>query len=73
MHIQEFLASKLGIPVTDTSRFVLNNVNWSVCNYLYLMVIHQVSPEQQYLGLMYSEEALDPAICPQSDVFSDWI
>ena len=66
------LASKLGIPIKDTSRFVLNNVNWSVCNYLYLMVIHQVSPEQQYLGLMYSEEALDPAICPQSDVFSDW-
>ena len=66
------LASTIGVRLRDTSRFVLNNVNWGVCNYLYLLVIHQVTPEQQYLGLMYSEDALDPEKCQQMDEYIDW-
>ncbi len=67
------LANEIGVQLKDTNRFVLNNVNWSVCNYLYLLVIHQVSPEQQYLGLMYSEEALDPQKCSQDQEYKNWI
>lgn len=45
------LAKMAGIQVKSSARFAKHNVNWSVCNYRYLMVIHHVSPEEQELAM----------------------
>ncbi|KAL4623253.1 beta-1,3-galactosyltransferase 5-like [Arapaima gigas] len=36
------LAKEAGIPVRSSSRFMKYNINWRVCNYRYLMVIHHL-------------------------------
>ncbi|XP_043934946.1 beta-1,3-galactosyltransferase 5-like [Protopterus annectens] len=41
------LAKEGGITVKSSGRFTKHNVNWRVCNYRYLMVIHHVSAEEQ--------------------------
>uniref|UniRef100_UPI00398E52C8 beta-1,3-galactosyltransferase 5-like n=1 Tax=Pristiophorus japonicus TaxID=55135 RepID=UPI00398E52C8 len=41
------LAEAAGIPVQSSSRFTQHNVNWRVCNYRYLMVIHHLSAREQ--------------------------
>ncbi|XP_078530585.1 beta-1,3-galactosyltransferase 5-like [Lissotriton helveticus] len=45
------LAKMAGIQVKSSARFAKHNVNWRVCNYRYLMVIHHVSPEEQELAM----------------------
>ncbi|GCB81993.1 hypothetical protein scyTo_0022854 [Scyliorhinus torazame] len=44
------LAEVAGIPVLSSSRFSKHNVNWRVCNYRYLMVIHPLSAQQQQVA-----------------------
>ncbi|KAJ8263017.1 hypothetical protein COCON_G00154740 [Conger conger] len=36
------LAKEAGVPVMLSGRFTKNNVNWRVCNYRYLLVIHHL-------------------------------
>ncbi|KAJ8391694.1 hypothetical protein AAFF_G00086440 [Aldrovandia affinis] len=36
------LAKEAGVPVVSSARFTKHNVNWRVCNYRYLMVIHHL-------------------------------
>lgn len=50
------LAHLSGVNVTDSGRFTFYSSQWQICNYLYLMVLHGVSPDLQYLCLRYSEE-----------------
>ncbi|XP_041956046.1 beta-1,3-galactosyltransferase 5-like [Alosa sapidissima] len=40
------LAREAGVPVRDSGRFAKQNVNWRVCNYRYLMVIHHLDAGQ---------------------------
>ncbi|XP_022102902.1 beta-1,3-galactosyltransferase 1-like [Acanthaster planci] len=51
------LASYTDIPLLDSARFALNNVNWRLCNYLFLLVVHDVTPDQQVVGLRNSIES----------------
>jgi hypothetical protein len=51
------LASYLDVPLLDSARFALNNVNWRLCNYLFLLVVHGVTPDQQVVGLRNSVES----------------
>ncbi|XP_078071598.1 beta-1,3-galactosyltransferase 5-like [Mustelus asterias] len=44
------LAEVAGIPVLSSSRFTKHNVNWRVCNYRYLMVIHHLSIREQQIA-----------------------
>ncbi|XP_060698648.1 beta-1,3-galactosyltransferase 5-like [Hemiscyllium ocellatum] len=44
------LAEAAGIPALSSSRFTKHNVNWRVCNYRYLMVIHHLSTQDQRLA-----------------------
>ncbi|XP_078416674.1 beta-1,3-galactosyltransferase 5-like [Cetorhinus maximus] len=44
------LAEAAGIPVLSSSRFTKHNVNWRVCNYRYLMVIHHLSTHEQQVA-----------------------
>ncbi|XP_067885284.1 beta-1,3-galactosyltransferase 5-like [Heterodontus francisci] len=44
------LAEAAGIPVLSSSRFTKHNVNWRVCNYRYLMVIHHLSTREQQVA-----------------------
>ncbi|XP_014381960.1 beta-1,3-galactosyltransferase 5-like [Alligator sinensis] len=41
------LAEAAGIRAQASTRFAKHNVQWRVCNYRYLMVIHHLSPPQQ--------------------------
>ncbi|KAL2092051.1 hypothetical protein ACEWY4_011849 [Coilia grayii] len=40
------LAREVGVAVRDSGRFAKHNVNWRVCNYRYLMVIHHLDAGQ---------------------------
>ncbi|XP_063049626.1 beta-1,3-galactosyltransferase 5-like [Engraulis encrasicolus] len=40
------LAREVGVTVRDSGRFAKHNVNWRVCNYRYLMVIHHLDAGQ---------------------------
>ena len=64
------LAESADIPLLDSARFALNNVNWRLCNYLYLLVIHGVRPDQQVLGLRYSVEC--HSRCNNQPEAADW-
>ncbi|XP_077980891.1 beta-1,3-galactosyltransferase 1-like [Glandiceps talaboti] len=64
------LASRIGINLLNTGRFTMYNQKWRVCNYLYLLVIHGVSPEQQYLAYKYTDEA--EMKCPGQKPSSTW-
>lgn len=50
------LAHRNGIEPIDSGRFTFYSEKWTVCNFLYLMVVHDLSPDAQYLCLRYSEE-----------------
>ena len=51
------LAEDMGVDLLDSPRFALFSTKWSLCNYLYFFVIHDLTPEQQYLCLRYSDES----------------
>ncbi|XP_018614631.2 beta-1,3-galactosyltransferase 5-like [Scleropages formosus] len=40
------LAKEAGIPVRSSARFMKHNINWRVCNYRYLMVIHHLDASE---------------------------
>ncbi|XP_071799554.1 beta-1,3-galactosyltransferase 5-like [Asterias amurensis] len=64
------LAESTNIPLLDSARFALNNMNWRLCNYLYLLVVHGVTPEQQVLGFRYSVECHKK--CNSQAEATDW-
>ncbi len=64
------LAESVNAPLLDSARFALNNMNWRLCNYLYLLVVHGVTPEQQVLGFRYSVECHRK--CKSQVEASDW-
>ncbi|XP_070562342.1 beta-1,3-galactosyltransferase 1-like [Ptychodera flava] len=64
------LASKIGASLVDTGRFTMYSNKWRVCNYLYFLVIHGVTPEQQYLALKYTDDALEK--CPGQSPSTTW-
>ncbi|XP_025900773.1 beta-1,3-galactosyltransferase 5-like [Nothoprocta perdicaria] len=41
------LAEAAGVRARASARFTKHNVGWRVCNYRYLMVIHQLRPREQ--------------------------
>lgn len=51
------LAEDLGVGLRDTPRFALFSTKWTMCNYLYFFVVHDLTPEQQYVCLRYADES----------------
>nr|XP_054764032.1 beta-1,3-galactosyltransferase 5-like [Lytechinus pictus] len=51
------LAEDLGVGLVDTPRFALFSTKWTMCNYLYFFVVHDLTPEQQYVCLRYADES----------------
>ncbi|XP_072903740.1 beta-1,3-galactosyltransferase 5-like [Hemitrygon akajei] len=64
------LAEAAGITPQDSGRFTKHNVSWRVCNYRYLMVIHQLSAQQQRLA--HSKMVQAWTACPHSTDISNW-
>ncbi|XP_077862651.1 beta-1,3-galactosyltransferase 1-like [Saccoglossus kowalevskii] len=61
---------RVGVSMLDTGRFTMYNKQWRICNYLYLLVIHGVTPEQQYLALKYTDDTL--VECPGQKESVTW-
>ncbi|XP_071500589.1 beta-1,3-galactosyltransferase 5-like [Diadema antillarum] len=65
------LAEDLGVPLLDTTRFALFSTKWTMCNYLYFFVVHDLDPEQQYLCLRYADESAKE--CRSSEELQKWV
>ncbi|XP_039614536.1 beta-1,3-galactosyltransferase 5-like [Polypterus senegalus] len=44
------LANKVGLSVKSSGRFTKYNINWRVCNYRYLMVIHHLDSKEMHMA-----------------------
>lgn len=64
------LAREAGISVRDSGRFAKQNVNWRVCNYRYLMVIHHLDAGQLKEAQQSMLEAR--ATCNQTKEITSW-
>ncbi|XP_064152660.1 beta-1,3-galactosyltransferase 5-like [Anguilla rostrata] len=64
------LAKEAGVPVVSSGRFTKHNVNWRVCNYRYLMVIHHLDVAQ----LKVAQENMIKArtACSQTKEITRW-
>lgn len=64
------LAREAGIRVRDSGRFAKQNVNWRVCNYRYLMVIHHLDAGQ----LKEAQQSMlkARAACNQTKEITGW-
>lgn len=64
------LAEDLGVTLLDTPRFALFSTKWTMCNYLYFFVVHDLTPEQQYVCLRYADES--EKVCQKSEELQLW-
>ncbi|KAJ8306550.1 hypothetical protein KUTeg_017095 [Tegillarca granosa] len=64
------LASKLEVSPAQSSRFTLMSAGWTICNYLYFIVIHSVVAEQQ--GTMHNNTISATQQCQGSSDIITW-
>ncbi|XP_051875764.1 beta-1,3-galactosyltransferase 5-like [Pristis pectinata] len=64
------LAEEADIPPLGSGRFTKHNVNWRVCNYRYLMVIHHLSTQEQQLA--HSKMVQAWTACSESVDITKW-
>lgn len=65
------LANRLGVEPVKTGRFTLTGSGLRLCNYMYLVIIHHITPQEQYSNF---RKALDaPSQCDKkNDVALGW-
>lgn len=64
------VVKNLGIRPTDSARFTHYNIQWTVCNFLYLLVIHRVGASQQANLMKQVIEA--PELCKELEFITSW-
>lgn len=60
-----------GVRPTYSGRFVTHSGTWQTCNFLYLFVIHRVSPVRQSEFRGMAKKAFEE--CSRKDMSNDWV
>ncbi|KAK3746145.1 hypothetical protein RRG08_003584 [Elysia crispata] len=62
--------SRLPVRLTDSKRFQLTQSGLSLCNYVYVFIVHEVASGEQHILLKKAQEAW--LSCNQDSIVSRW-
>ncbi|RUS80954.1 hypothetical protein EGW08_011274 [Elysia chlorotica] len=64
------IMSRLTVKLTDSKRFQITQSGLSLCNYVYVFIVHHVTFEEQYVLLKKAQEAW--LRCSHDSTMSNW-